>query len=247
MFDFLRKEHSSEYFRTRIGVAVIVFIMCITIFLARLWHLQVIQGESYVEMAKNNRTRTVRLPASRGRILDCNGRVLAEDSPSFTFSIVPGELENPRELLEPCSSILGIPQEKMRGLIERSKNIPRFMNYPIKKNVTLEEVSLIKSRSMNLKGVFLDVRPHRFYPLSETLCHIVGTMGEISAEELPKIARLGYRTGDVLGKSGIEKEYENYLRGEDGWEEIEIDAKGRQLGQYSRKIPRAGADIELTT
>ena len=246
MFDFLKKEHSSEYFRTRIGVTVIVFIVCTAIFLAKLWHLQLIQGESYVEMAKNNRTRMVRLPASRGRIVDCNARVLAEDSPSFTFSIIPGELENPQELLEPCSSILGIPQEKMRGLIERSKNIPRFMNYPIKKNVTLEEVSLLKSRSLDFKGVFLDVKPHRLYPLGETLCQILGTMGEISAEELPKIARLGYRTGDVLGKSGIEKEYENYLRGEDGWEEIEIDAKGRQLGHYSRKIPKAGADIELT-
>ncbi len=246
MSDFLRKECSAEYFGPRIRVAVIVFIAGTAILLVRLWHLQLIEGESYVEMAKNNRVRMIRLPASRGRILDCNGRVLAEDSPSFTFSIIPGEIENPRDLLEPCSSILGIPPEKMRGLIERSKTVPRFMNYPIKKNMTLEEVSLIKSRFTSSKGVLLEVKPRRLYALGETLCQVIGTMGEVSAQELPKAAKLGYKTGDLLGKSGIEKEYETYLRGEEGWEEIEIDAKGRQLGHRSRKVPRAGADIELT-
>ena len=246
MSDFLRKEHSTEYFGPRIRVAVIVFIAGAAIFLARLWHLQLIEGESYIEMAKNNRMRMVRLPPSRGRILDCNGKVLAEDSPSFTFSIIPGEIENPRDLLEPCSMILGIPPEKMRGLIERSKTVPRFMNYPIKKNMTLEEVSLMKSRFMTSKGVLLEVKPLRLYPAGETLCHVIGTMGEVSAQELPRAAKLGYRTGDLLGKSGIEKEYETYLRGEEGWEEIEIDAKGRQLGHRSRKAPRAGADVELT-
>jgi penicillin-binding protein 2 len=244
--DFLRKESSAEYFGPRIRVVVIFFIAGVVVFLARLWQLQLIEGESYIEMAKNNRVRMVRLPASRGRILDCNGMPLAEDSPSFTFSIIPGEIENPRDLLEPCSTILGIPQEKMRGLIERSKTVPRFMNYPIKKNMTLEEVSLMKSRFMSSRGVLLEVKPLRLYPAGETLCHVIGTMGEVSAEELPRAAKLGYRTGDLLGKSGIEKEYETYLKGEEGWEEIEIDAKGRHLGHRSRKAPRAGADIELT-
>ncbi len=246
MSDFLRREHPAEYFGPRIRIAVAIIVFCMGIFLVKLWYLQLIEGESYDEMSRNNRVRSVRLPASRGKILDCNGRGLAENSPSFTFSIIPGELENVQDVLERCSSTLGIPQEKMRGLIERSRTVPRFMSYAIKKNISLEEVSLIKSRSTNLKGVLLEVKPLRLYPLGETLCHVLGTMGEVSADELPKAAKLGYRTGDVLGKTGIEKEYDTYLRGEEGWEEIEIDAKGRQLATYSRNIPRAGADVVLT-
>ncbi len=246
MPDFLRNKASSEYFHPRIRLVVAIFITAIAILLVKLWHLQMIEGESFLEMAKSNRMRMVRLPASRGRILDCNGRILAQESPTFTFSIIPGELENPQGLIETYSQVLGITPEKMRGLIERSKTSPRFMNFPIKKNMTFEEVSFIKSSSLETKGMLLDVRARRLYPLGETLCHVLGEMGEISAEELSRRAKLGYRPGDFLGKSGVEKEYENYLRGEEGWQEIEIDAKGRQVGQSPRKAPRSGSDVELT-
>src|SRR5512139_778475 len=134
------------------------------IFLARLWHMQLIEGEIYDEKSRHNRVRLIRLPPSRGNILDMKGRVLAEDRPSFTFSIVPAELENPRELVESCSSVLGIPEERMRTLVERSRSAPRFMNFPLKKNMSLEEVSLVRSRSAGLKGVLLEVKPMRLYP-----------------------------------------------------------------------------------
>jgi len=219
---------------------------CIGLLLVRLWHLQLIEGQSYGELSKSNRIRLIRLPPSRGSVLDCNGRVLAENLPSFTFCVVPGELENPQDVIETCSPPLGITQEKMRSLIERSRSIPRFMSYPIKKNMTLEEVSLVKAHSGELKGVVVETRPVRHYPRGETLCHEIGTLGEISTEELSPAGRLGYRTGDMIGKSGIEKEYETYLRGEEGWEQIEIDAKGRQLANLSRRPPRPGRDVVLT-
>jgi penicillin-binding protein 2 len=122
-------------------------------------------------MSQSNRVRLFRLPASRGRILDATGQVLAENRPSFTFSILPGQLDNPREVIQTCSSILGITEEKMRGLIERSRSIPKYMAFPIKKNMSLEEVSLIKSHAADSKGVVLQTKPLRLYPFRETLCH----------------------------------------------------------------------------
>ena len=219
---------------------------CIGILMARLWHLQLVQGESYGKLSKSNRIRLIRLPPSRGRILDAKERVLAENLPSFTFSIIPGELEHPQDVIEKCSSPLGIPQEKMRSLIERSRSVPRFMSFPVKKNMTLEEVSLVKARSGDLSGVLVETKPVRHYPWGETLCHEIGTLGEISNEELARAGRIGYRTGDMIGKSGIEREYETYLRGEEGWEQIEIDAKGRQLANLSRELPTRGRDVVLT-
>lgn len=237
---------SMDYYAPRLRIAIVLMLICMGILVVRLWQLQLVEGQSYGELSKSNRVRLIRLPPTRGRILDSTGRVLAENIPSFTFSITPGELTDPQEVIETCAGPLGITQEKMRSLIERSRSVPRFMSFPVKKNMTLEEVALIKARTGNLRGVVVEAKPVRHYPWGETLCHSIGTLGEISNEELAKSGRLGYRTGDMIGKSGIEKEYETYLRGEEGWEQIEIDAKGRQLANLARRQPTQGRDVVLT-
>jgi penicillin-binding protein 2 len=236
----------TDYYAPRLKLAGIIMLCLIIVLAAKLWSLQMIQGKSYVEMSYNNRVRFIRLPPSRGRILDAKGRVLAENRPSFTFSVIPGELSNPQKVIHDVSPILGMTEERMRGLINRSRSIPKFLDFPIKKNMTLEEVSLLKSLGPEVKGTVLEVKPVRVYPFHEVLCHELGTLGEISAQELAKSARLGYRPGDMIGKSGIEKEYQAYLKGEEGWEQVEIDAKGHQLRSLTRKQPKAGADVVLT-
>ncbi len=246
MADLTRKTGSSEHFGTRIWIAALIMLFFMGVLVTRLWQLQLIRSESFTELSRSNRMRLIRLPPSRGRILDSTGRVLAENRPSFTFSVVPAELAAPGEVIRTCGPILGLSPEKMRSLIDRSKSVPRFMSFPIKKNVTMEELSLIKSRAGQLKGVVLETKPYRLYPLGETLCHVIGTLGEINSAELVKGPKLGYHVGDMVGKTGIEKEYEAYLKGEEGWEQIEIDAKGRQLADLSRRQPQAGADIVLT-
>jgi penicillin-binding protein 2 len=240
------KDHAASYFGTRIRIAMAFMLLGVGVLTARLWQLQFIQRESLTEMSLSNRVRVLRLPPSRGNILDASGTVVAENSPSFTFSVVPGELKDPQEVIHSCASVLGMTPEKMRSLLERSRSIPRFMSFPLKKNMSLEEVSLLKAHVADLKGVSIDVKPRRVYPWGETLCHVIGTIGEISEDELTKGPRLGYRGGDLVGKSGIEREYEGYLKGEEGREQIEIDAKGRQLGIVSRKAPKSGADVVLT-
>lgn len=246
MTDLPSKEHFDDYFASRVWVAIVIVLIGMGLLTARLWHLQLIQGESYNEMSDNNRVRLMRLPSTRGRILDAKGRVLAENTPSFTLSIVPGELEKPQELIQTYAPVLGITQEKMRGIIERSRTVPKFMNYPIKKNMSLEEVSLVKAHATDFRGVSLEIKPLRLYPAQETLCHAIGTIGEISQDELAKASRVGYRTGDLIGKTGLEKEYENYLKGEEGWEQVEIDAKGRTLSTVSRRPPKNGGEVILT-
>lgn len=246
MADLPRKSASAGHFGSRLWIAAFVMLFFIGILVARLWQLQLIRSESFAELSRSNRMRLIRLPPSRGRILDAEGRVLAENRPSFTFSVIPAELVSPGEVIRTCAPILGLPPERMRSLIERSNSVPRFMTFPVKRNVTIEELSLIKSRAGQLRGVVLETKPYRLYPLGETLCHVIGTLGEINTTELAKGPKLGYHVGDMIGKTGIEKEYEAYLKGEEGWEQIEIDARGRQLADISRKPPQAGSDIVLT-
>ncbi len=246
MVEFSRSESPAESFKPRIRWAAILMVLVLAILAARLWHLQLIQGDSYVDMSRSNRMKLVRLTPSRGRILDCTGRVLADNSPGFTLGVVRGELVNPQEVIDSCAPIVGMPPERMRRLIDQSRSVARFLTFPLKKNVTLEEVSLIKARASDLKGLTLEVSPRRVHPLGRSLCHVLGTLGEISPEELSRSAQTGYRGGDFIGKSGLEKEYEPYLKGVEGWERIEIDAMGNQLGSRGRKPPEQGADLMLT-
>ena len=247
MMQFDRTESHREKLKPRIRWAAILMIAVVAILAARLWHLQLIQGEAYVDMSRSNRMKLIRLTPSRGRILDAAGRVLADNSPGFTLGVVRGELSNPQAVIDTCAPIVGVPPERMRRLIDQSRSVARFLTYPIKKNVTLEEVSLIRAQTTDLKGVTLEVSPRRVHPFGQSLCHVLGTLGEISPEELSRSAQIGYRGGDLIGKSGLEKEYEPYLRGVDGWERIEIDAMGNQLGSRGRKPPEQGADLVLTT
>ncbi|MGO8822273.1 MAG: penicillin-binding protein 2 [Desulfomonilaceae bacterium] len=235
-----------DYYKSRVVIFSSIVWIVMAILLIRLWSLQLIMGESFDDMAIENRIRLLRLSPPRGAILDRNGKALAENSPSFTLSIVPGTIKGGQEIIETYSDVLGFSPEKMRSVIEKSLLAPRFMSFPIKKNISLEEVSLIKAHSHEMKGVSLDARPYRHYPCGDLLCHVIGVTGEISSPELEKVGRVGYRPGDYVGKTGIEREYETYLKGEEGWEQIEIDAKGRHLASLTRKPAKSGADILLT-
>lgn len=246
MAELLRRESGVSSLRPKFRIAAVLVLLTVGVLVARLWQLQMIHGKAFDEMSWNNRVRFVRLAPSRGAIFDAVGNVLAVNKPSFTLSVIPGELDRPYQVIQACSPALGIPPEGLRSLIERSASVPRFMSFPIRKNLSLEEFSLIKTHLLGLKGVVLETKPYRVYPTGRALCHVVGTLGEVSPKELAKDSKLGYRPGDMVGKSGIEKEYEPYLKGEEGWEQIEIDAKGRQLATLSNKPPVSGSDIVLT-
>lgn len=240
------RETSIDAVRPRVWVAAAVILLAMGVLVARLWQLQFIDRASYTELSLTNRTRLIRLPPTRGRILDANGAPLAVNHPSFTLSIVPAEVNSPRDVIRVCSPPLGLTPEKMRELTDRSLSAPRFFPFPLKKNISLEEISLIKSRAAGLDGLAVETASYRTYPQSQSLCHVIGTVGEISQGELSDKDRFGYRPGDVVGKTGLEAEYETYLRGVEGWESIEIDAKGRQLSRTQGQKPVAGADLKLT-
>jgi penicillin-binding protein 2 len=240
------KADHNLYFRRTILTAKLIVLTALAVIAVKLWHLQVVQGENYVEMSISNRMRMVRLAPSRGKILDDNGTILAENKPGFIFSIVRGLLDNPQRIVDQFSDVLGIVPEKIRSLLDRSQSASPFLPFIVKKGLSFEELSLIKSSSTDMRGATIETRPLRRYPLGETLCHVIGTLGEISPQELSTLGKFGYASGDFVGKSGIEKEYDTYLKGQEGWEQIEIDAKGRQLREVFRSPANAGGNLYLT-
>lgn len=246
MDELSHHEVARQSYQLRIRIAAVIVLLCLGGLVARLWQLQILKGGAYEEMARDNRVRFIRLSPSRGRILDCQSRVLADNRPGFTFAVVPGELKEPRELIDSFGTTLGMSPEEMMRRLEKSRSIPKFRAFPLKQNMSLEQVSLIKGDTRRVEGVSVQVKPVRVYPLGEALCHVLGVLGEVTPADLTKNAALGYRPGDLTGKTGIESQYETYLKGVEGWERIEIDAKGRQLQVLEKQGPVMGADVVLT-
>jgi len=209
----------------------------------RLVHLQVIQGGRYARLSDRNRIRKLVLPAPRGRILDRNGVLLADTRPSFTVTVVPTELTD--SALSLLARLLFIPEQALRDGL---KPVAMYASpVSVKRDVSIEEVASVEESSFRLPGVHIRVDPVRHYPGSNSYCHVIGHIGEVSEEELKRDTSL--RRLDFVGRAGIEAQYESLLRGRDGYEYVEVDARGQEIGPLREKRPEPelpGRELVMT-
>ncbi len=180
--------------------------------LLRLWHLQVIEGEEFRRLCESNRIRLVKVAPLRGRIFDRKGRILADNRPSFDLFVIPEDVKDKKSFAEGLAPLLGMPPEEILGKISQRGRSP-FQPVRIKEDLTWEELSRIKIRQMELPGLKVSVVPVRTYLYRGLAAHLLGTVGEITREELSRRRAKGYDIGDYLGKTGLEAAWEDYLRG----------------------------------
>ncbi len=221
----------------------LVLLSLFGLLILRLAQLQLVQGKRYARLSERNHIRRIVLPAPRGRIYDCQGRLLADTKPSFTVSVIPTELGDTSLLI--LSRLLGLSVEELRTHIEPF----RFLSSPltIRRNLDLKSVLRIEENHFRLSGVRISVDPIRSYPEPHTFCHVLGHLGEVTTADLAKDST--YRILDYIGRDGIEAQYEQLLRGKDGCEYIEVDARGREVGLLREKKPIPpvpGHDLRLT-
>ena len=213
------------------------------ILVLRLAHLQLVQGARYAYLSDRNRIRRILLPAPRGRILDRNGTVIADSRPSFTCTVIPTELGDSTVPL--LARLLAIPAEELE---ERIHPVAMFAApVKVKRDLSPIEVARIEENNFRLPGVLLRIEPVRSYPTGLPYCHVLGHMGEVSDADLRRDSSL--RRLDFIGRSGIEAEYENLLRGRDGFEYVEVDARGQEVRPLPEKRPEPaipGQQLRLT-
>lgn len=228
--------------------AVIVVLAVVTI---RLIHLQVVQAERLKEISDNNRLRTEYVPALRGRILDRRGNVLADNTPSFCAVIDPliSEYRKSPAVLESTLNALSIILKLDAGWLAQKVAREKYSaphGIRIKCGLSDLEVAEIEERAGRLPGVRIEARPQRRYPGAELACHLLGTVGEVTETE---IKSKEYKAGDFAGRRGVEKAYEDLLRGTDGRRETQVDALGRKVGLFGglESTPAVtGGDLRLT-
>ncbi len=240
----LKKE---EQFQNRIKLLAIVIILPIIIIVARLVYLQLIQGDRYLTLSSKNRVRLVPIKAQRGLIYDRNGELLVGNVPAFNVSVIPASLPKTKadreKLLGLLQQLLGIAPEEVEGKIE-SRRLRYFEPIRILGNIDRKTAAIIEENKPQLPGVVVLTESRRHYKFNQLAFHALGYVGEISEHELA--LREGYQAGDVIGQSGVEKVYDHYLRGRNGWLHIEVDALGRQMGILGREDPWVGHNLVLT-
>lgn len=210
------------------------------------WKVQIIDFKKFWRLAEANRTRELLLPAPRGLIRDRNGVILAENNASFKVSLIRENSLNLNESLQKISSLLGVEVGVLKKRMERYLSWPLFKPIVLKDNLSIEEVSKVEARKLELPELIIETEPRRYYPFHSTGAHVIGYLQEISQGEL-KAEKSGKRNmGDIIGKSGVEKEYESLLKGEDGKIIEIVDSLGRKRGEVERILPSPGRDIQLT-
>ena len=212
----------------------------------RLWYLQIIRGENYVILSEKNRFRYLPVAASRGPVYDRHGVLLVDNRPAFDVAVLRQEVDQPDTLIEALSGLIGEDPEELSGRWRDGRRLPAYRPVLMEGDVGREKMEKVQEHAVNLPGVIVEVKPARLYPFDELAAHLFGHMGEVTEEELKALGDRGYRSGDYVGKSGLEKHLEEFLRGADGLRLLEVDVKGKDLRQLVMREPLPGNKVFLT-
>ena len=230
------------------GVAVALFV----ILFLRLWLLQVLDGEKYLAEAKNNRTRSFRTSAPRGKILDRNGKVLVANRTSLALQVNPRKLpENPAQRRAELSHLADLTHSNLkhvrRTMHEELKLAPAAP-VTLRQDVGHDLVYYLQENQDRFPGVEVQRVFVRAYPDGTFAAHVLGTVGEINEEELKEPRYRGLQPGDKIGQEGVEDTYDHYLRGRPGLTRIQVDALGEPTpnGRLLSKPPAPGDNLRLT-
>jgi penicillin-binding protein 2 len=206
----------------------VLSIVVTVVFLAlgvRLFYLQVIEGDNFYRMTAENIIRTVALPATRGQIRDRKGRVLATMVPSYDIEVLPSQIT--RESYDHLRALLGPDIERMLTweAIQAEATKGKDRTLVVAENVSRDVMAQLET-SLDKPGIHVAAVQRRHYPNGTTAAHAIGYLNEVSAEELKTRKDEGYQAGDTIGRTGIERQWEPYLRGQKGFEKVVVNRRG---------------------
>ncbi len=214
---------------------------------SRLAYLQLVEGSQYRQRAQANRVRTILKQPERGNIFDRNGKLLA--TTRYPHSVYLWPMAHTKAAWSKSgpllAKILQIPREEIeKKLEETGYNTQALIR--IARDLSVEQITALKEYESELRDVEIHTEAVRYYPHGKEFAHVLGYTRELTAEQLAKKKKEGYRLGDVIGQKGIEKAYEKTLRGEWGGQQVEVDRKGRPIRVLGEKQAKPGKDLQLT-
>jgi penicillin-binding protein 2 len=235
-----------------VGAVGFVFL----VLFVRLWQLQISQGDVYLQKSQDNFVKDVEIPALRGRIKDREGRVLVDNRPAYNVYVTPRFFTgDAQKKLQKILALDDSAAEALWNKVTSVRGLARFRGVLAAEDIPRDVMALVETRKAELPGVAAVAVPHRSYPHGTLAAHALGFLNEISAEELVSMQNEGYHPGQAIGRAGVERAWEPFLRGKGGSQRVVVDARGQRkgddearelLGGVIREDPVPGADVVLS-
>lgn len=241
------KDHfrESRLFNERAAWAVFITLLLVGVIGGRLIYLQVINHSHFTTLSDGNRINIVAVPPMRGFIYDRNGVLLAQNIPSFSLEIIPEKAGNLDETIAALRQLVAVSDEDVRRFYRQLRRKRPFHSIPLRFNLNDAEMARFAIERHHFPGVETAARVVRHYPLGTLAVHAVGYVGRINEEELRQLDA-NYSATDFIGKTGIERHYEELLHGQVGFKQVEINVVGRALRELSQTPPVPGQSVYLT-
>jgi penicillin-binding protein 2 len=230
---------------TRLAVISYFIVGLMALLLFGFWNLQIVNSDRYLQLAERNRIRAIPIIAPRGAMLDREGRVLVDTYPSFSVLLLRDDEQEVRRLLPQIAAGLGLTVDDLRQQLEEAKSLPHFQPIVVKPEASPADIAFIESHRADIPVLEMLPVHRRRYPRGGFLAHVTGYVGEVSAKQIEK-SNGRYRAGDIVGKSGLEQEYNDRLMGTDGMRRIIVNSVGREVGRLQQTDAIPGKPIQLT-
>ena len=227
-------------------VAVCIVVGVFFLLLLRLWTFQIIRGEHYRNLSENNRFRLEDVIAPRGMILDRQGRILVDNRSAFNLAIIPEDVKDLEKTLDHLREVLPFDHSNSMEKLSSARSGAPFRPVVIKEEMTRDELAVVETHRYYLPGVVVQVQPKRSYEVPFFAAHLLGYLGEIGQTQLKELNHLDYKPGDFLGKYGVEMKWEEFLKGQRGGRQVEVDSAGRRLRTLQEVSPVPGHNLVLT-
>jgi len=233
-------------FNLRIVFAILVIVLLLTLVIGRLTYLQIINYEHYSTLATGNRIRIEPIPPNRGLIFDRNGKILAENLPTFELVMIPEEVGDLDDALTAINEYIALNEEQVERFKKRRKRYRSFEQIPVLHKLDDNQLATVAANLVHLKGVYIRARLARHYPQQGQLVHTIGYVGSINDREIKNIDTTAYAGTSHIGKTGIEQAFEEQLLGKVGYRQVLVNAQGRMLEVIEEQSPESGANLYLT-
>jgi penicillin-binding protein 2 len=244
----MKFEDTSQNLRARLRFIQVLVVMMLTVLGIRLYVLQVVRGDRYAEIAVNQRLRRLPIPAPRGVIFDRNGEPIVDSRPIYNVIMSREDVKDLQSLVDPLAEGLGIDKDILKERFDLVSSMPAFESIQVKQDATSNDIAWVEAHNLEFPELRIEQQPQRKYPADGMLAHVLGYVGEISPEQLKQstFKDKGLKPGDIIGQSGIEQIYDDYLRGKDGYREVVVDSRGRIQDEIETVAPTPGRDLVTT-
>jgi penicillin-binding protein 2 len=229
----------------RIVVLQVLLGVSFTVLAFSFWYFQVVQNAKYEELAANNHQRTIALRAPRGVMFDREGRPIVENRSSFSISIVREHTKDLNRTVRMLSEVAGLDPKWVQAEVNKHRREPTYQPIVIVNDASMAQVASVMARRLDteLPDVLVQEVPTRQYPVDEVAAHLFGYVGEASEGD---VTSQGVQSGDIIGKSGVERVYNKLLMGEDGARRVVVNSVGREIRTLEEIQPSEGRRVELT-